>query len=126
MYLLGELFNYMSQGKTSSTTVPIDNSAVDPTQNTDKLPPRPADYDDYWYQADDGYWYNEYDDMGYEFAQEEEVLVVVGDDGAIIKPSDALNQPGADLSGSHQSFQKVQVQQQQSAQKVINPYSEIK
>ena len=33
-----------------------------------QLPPRPPDYDDYWYQADDGYWYNEYDDLGYEFA----------------------------------------------------------
>ena len=24
--------------------------------------PRPLDYDDYWYEADDGLWYNEYDD----------------------------------------------------------------
>jgi hypothetical protein len=24
--------------------------------------PRPSDYDDYWYEADDGMWYNEYDD----------------------------------------------------------------
>jgi hypothetical protein len=39
------------------------------------LPPRPADYDDFWYQADNGNWYNEYDDMGYEFA-DEEILVV--------------------------------------------------
>merc|ERR1711915_917097 len=23
--------------------------------------PRPADYDDYWYEAEDGLWYNEYD-----------------------------------------------------------------
>ena len=36
------------------------------------LPPRPPDYDDYWYQADDGYWYNEYDDLGYEFADPEQ------------------------------------------------------
>lgn len=39
------------------------------------LPPKPADYDDYWYQADDGYWYNEYDDLGYEFAAEDILLV---------------------------------------------------
>ena len=24
---------------------------------------RPDDYDDYWYEGDDGEWYNEYDDM---------------------------------------------------------------
>ena len=36
-----------------------------------KLPPRPDDYDDYWYQDDDGTWRNEYDDEGYEFADDE-------------------------------------------------------
>ena len=44
-----------------------------------KLPPRPADYDHYWYEDDDGNWRNEYDDEGYEFAEPEtdkEVLVV--------------------------------------------------
>jgi len=34
------------------------------------LPPRPDDYKDYWYQAEDGAWYNEYDDMGYKFADD--------------------------------------------------------
>ena len=30
-----------------------------------KLPPRPDDYDDYWYQDDEtGEWRNEYDDEG--------------------------------------------------------------
>ena len=29
-----------------------------------KLPPRPADYDYYWYQDEDGNWRNEYDDYG--------------------------------------------------------------
>ena len=24
--------------------------------------PRPVDYDDYWYEHEDGLWYNEYDD----------------------------------------------------------------
>ena len=24
--------------------------------------PRPEDYDDYWYEGEDGLWYNEYDD----------------------------------------------------------------
>ena len=32
-----------------------------------KLPPRPWDYDDYYYQDEDGNWRNEYDDEGYEF-----------------------------------------------------------
>ena len=35
------------------------------------MPPRPDDYDDYWYQDDDGTWRNEYDDEGYEFADDE-------------------------------------------------------
>ena len=29
-----------------------------------KLPPRPDDYDDYWYQDELGEWRNEYDDEG--------------------------------------------------------------
>ena len=29
-----------------------------------KLPPRPEDYDDYWYQDEMGEWRNEYDDEG--------------------------------------------------------------
>ena len=33
----------------------------------EKLPPRPADYDYYWYQDEDGNWRNEYDDYGYVF-----------------------------------------------------------
>ena len=32
-----------------------------------ELPPRPWDYDDYYYQDEDGNWRNEYDDEGYEF-----------------------------------------------------------
>ena len=36
--------------------------------NKSSLPPRPPDYDNYWYQAEDGGWYNEYDDMGLQFA----------------------------------------------------------
>ena len=36
--------------------------------NKSSLPPRPIDYDDYWYQAEDGNWYNEYDDMGLQFS----------------------------------------------------------
>ena len=35
------------------------------------LPPRPPDFDDYWYQAEDGNWYNEYEDMGLVFADPE-------------------------------------------------------
>ena len=36
-----------------------------------KLPPRPEDYDDYWYQDEGGEWRNEYDDEGYVFADDE-------------------------------------------------------
>ena len=36
------------------------------------LPPRPPDFDDFWYQAEDGNWYNEYEDMGLVFADPEE------------------------------------------------------
>lgn len=39
-----------------------------PKEKSSSLPPRPPDYDDYWYQAEDGNWYNEYDDMGLVFA----------------------------------------------------------
>ena len=45
---------------TSAATV-----AVSGTNGTaSKLPPRPADYDYYWYQDEDGNWRNEYDDYG--------------------------------------------------------------
>ena len=36
-----------------------------------ELPQRPPDFDDYWYQAEDGNWYNEYEDMGLVFADPE-------------------------------------------------------
>jgi len=38
-------------------------ASKDRTKLTLKLPPRPADYDYYWYQDDDGTWRNEYDDQ---------------------------------------------------------------
>ena len=41
---------------------------VSATDNANsKLPPRPADYDYFYYQDEEGNWWNEYDDMGYEF-----------------------------------------------------------
>ena len=54
------------------------------------LPPRPADYDDFWYQADNGNWYNEYDDMGYEFA-DEEILVVEEHETVVVTPPAAVD-----------------------------------
>ena len=44
-------------------------STVDNRNSTSapKLPPRPLDYDQYYYQDEEGNWWNEYDDMGYEF-----------------------------------------------------------
>ena len=47
----------------------------EPEVRKSSLPPRPPDYDDYWYQAEDGNWYNEYDDLGYQFADEELLLI---------------------------------------------------
>jgi len=56
------------------------------------LPPRPADYDDFWYQADNGNWYNEYDDMGYEFADEE--ILVVEEQETTLTPQATLDAKG--------------------------------
>ena len=53
-------------------------SSEDPPSSKNSLPQRPPDYDDYWYQAEDGNWYNEYDDLGYQFA-DEEILSVAAD-----------------------------------------------
>ena len=41
------------------------------------LPARPADYHDYWYQDETGAWYNEYDDLGYQFAEDDDDLLMV-------------------------------------------------
>lgn len=62
---------------TSSTTVIEANGGLnnkdvskqptikeDKDDKSEKLPPRPADYDYYWYQDEDGNWRNEYDDYG--------------------------------------------------------------
>ncbi|CAB4059572.1 unnamed protein product [Lepeophtheirus salmonis] len=48
-------------------TKPEDPPVVTEETSTKKLPPRPADYDYYWYQDDEGNWWNEYNDLGYEF-----------------------------------------------------------
>ena len=50
--------------KESSKATTVDNAT--PAASS-KLPPRPADYDYYYYQDEEGNWWNEYDDMGYEF-----------------------------------------------------------
>ena len=79
-------------------------SSEDPSSTTQKtsLPPRPPDYDDYWYQAEDGNWYNEYDDLGYQFA-DDEILSVATDGKAELsrvskvssdpKPAQAVPKP---------------------------------
>ena len=51
------------------------------------LPPRPSDYHDYWYQDETGAWYNEYDDLGYQFAEDD-------DDLLIVRPATTGTQPG--------------------------------
>ena len=81
-------------------------SSEDPSSTTQKtsLPPRPPDYDDYWYQAEDGNWYNEYNDAGYIFA-DDEILSVASDGKAelsrvskassVPKPSQAVPKPAS-------------------------------
>ena len=58
----------VDQSPVTSPPLPKDDEyKADDEGATEKLPPRPADYDDYWYEDDDGVWRNEYDDYGYEF-----------------------------------------------------------
>ncbi len=45
------------------TTKDVKTASLDRTKLSLKLPPRPEDYDFYWYQDDDGTWRNEYDDQ---------------------------------------------------------------
>jgi hypothetical protein len=52
-----------SQDATKSDAKSDDVTAKDRTKLSLKLPPRPEDYDYYWYQDDDGTWRNEYDDQ---------------------------------------------------------------
>ena len=49
--------NGVKEGESSAVTSTIKDEKA-------KLPPRPADYDYYWYQDEDGNWRNEYDDYG--------------------------------------------------------------
>ena len=54
----GEVVN----GKSGASEVTENASTI--KDEKAKLPPRPADYDYYWYQDEDGNWRNEYDDYG--------------------------------------------------------------
>jgi hypothetical protein len=73
-----------SQVFSSSSVSTNKEQSASLSKHKTSLPPRPADYDDFWYQADNGNWYNEYDDMGYEFADEE--ILVVEEQEAVITP----------------------------------------
>ena len=56
-------------GKTSSD-IPVSSTKSSDTRIEGSKPkklPRPADYEDQWYQASDGQWYNEYEDNGQEY-----------------------------------------------------------
>ena len=55
-------------------------SVPKPATNGTKLPPRPLDYDDYYYQDEDGNWQNEYDDEGYKFDPSTSAQQVNGSD----------------------------------------------
>ena len=46
--------------------IPVSSTKSKEALKPKKLP-RPADYEDRWYQASDGQWYNEYDDTGQEY-----------------------------------------------------------
>ena len=66
----GDLNNHkpITGAKTSSQNETIiQDPGKASASETAKLPPRPADYDYYWYQDEDGNWRNEYDDYGYVF-----------------------------------------------------------
>ena len=55
-----------TKGAAAATTVLVSetNGTTSKPSTTSKLPPRPLDYDYYWYQDEDGNWRNEYDDYG--------------------------------------------------------------
>ena len=71
------------------------------------LPQRPADYDDYWYQAEDGNWYNEYDDMGYQFADEADILSVEASAAGVRAELTSAYNVSADLKTSGMPAAKV-------------------
>ena len=64
------------------------------------LPPRPSDYHDYWYQDETGAWYNEYDDLGYQFAEDDDDLLMV-----------APGAPGAQPQSGKKKVRKVKQKQ---------------
>merc|ERR1719232_1200747 len=50
--------------KPSVISVPKDEVKVESKEEEEfQGLPRPADYDDFWYEGEDGEWYNEYDDQ---------------------------------------------------------------
>ena len=51
------------KGATAATVLVSETNGTT-SKETSKLPPRPLDYDYYWYQDEDGNWRNEYDDYG--------------------------------------------------------------
>ena len=78
-------------------------SASEPSKSV--LPPRPADYHDYWYQDETGAWYNEYDDLGYQFAEDDDDLLVVKPGGksetSREKVSSSSTAPGQSLPADY-------------------------
>ena len=52
-------------------------SQVFSSEKKPSLPARPPDYHDYWYQDETGAWYNEYDDLGFQFAEDDDDLLIV-------------------------------------------------
>lgn len=79
--------------KSSSLFPTINNVVPAVDAAADKLPPRPDDYDYYYYQDEDGNWRNEYDDGGYVFDPDRYESDEVADDLTAQKSSgdDASN-----------------------------------
>ena len=59
------IIDFISRKSVSILSNTISGRASPSIPKKSKLPPRPDDYDDYWYQDDEtGEWRNEYDDEG--------------------------------------------------------------
>ena len=64
MLYSGQLNVITTFAQTIQITVQISGRASPSVPKKSKLPPRPDDYDEYWYQDESGEWRNEYDDEG--------------------------------------------------------------
>ena len=104
-----------------SLTLPLKSSANSLTtvtstvqnqsKSASKLPPRPWDYDDYYYQDKDGNWQNEYDDEGYEFDPNvyEDEDEYYGENGVVEEAGKPLSSTKSSLKSSRKSRDDIQM-----------------